>query len=138
MTEITIEKQNMDLCFVDSWIDGLEELSKNIMFSKIRTITLKEVQLYDSVAYDIFHEFVNITRLDILNSQFNSKQLANILNYINPYSLSTLDLSGSTFDYFNKSDFMRIGGLFCLSEIILPLNMDEQDQKVLRDILLGN
>lgn len=127
-SEITIEKQNLNHSFVDNWIDGIEELSKTMEFSKVRTITLKEIQLDNKVAYDIFHDFPNITRLNILNSHFGSKELNNVLTYINPYSLSILDLSGSTFDHFNINDFRRIGGLFGLMELILPSNMNESDK----------
>jgi hypothetical protein len=135
ISEITIEHQELDERFVDSWIDDIEEKSKIIVFSKIRTITIRNSQLFDTLSYDIFHDFVSITQLNILDSTFDSKSLNNLLTYINFYSLSKLDLSGSKFSFFNVNDFKRIRGLFSLMELILPSDMDEHSQKELKKVL---
>lgn len=105
-------------------------------FSDIKTIILNNVQLDTTVSYDIFDSFVNVTTLKVINSHLTSKGLNNLLTYINPYSLSKLDLTGSVFDHFNQSDLIHLGSLFALT-LIPPSNMNGEDQEYLEKLLGG-
>lgn len=131
VSDIKIEKQELNQCFVDSWIDDIEKSSKTVFFNKINTLTIENCKLNKNVSYDIFNDFVNIKQLNILNCCFDSKELNNLLTYINPYSLSILNLSGSKFEFFDEKDFEGINSLFSLSKIILPLDMDQPSQRTL-------
>lgn len=132
MEVITITKQTLDKNFVNSWIDSIESITYDV--TKIHTITLDNVKLDPIVSYDIFHDFPNVQELNILHSHLNSKELNNLLTYINPYVLSKLNLSGSTLDIVNETDFMRIKSLFSLSTLILPANMDKESQMMLEKL----
>ena len=135
MNTLTIKDKKLDQEFVDLWIDNIEHTS--FIFKNIKRITLEEVEISTVVSYDIFHDFVNVEELDILHSHITSRSLTNVLTYINPHSLSKLNLSQSTFDEFNKDDLRYIGGLFGLMELVLPPDMDVENQNALKKILQG-
>lgn len=135
VSEIKIEGQKLDQCFVDSWIDDIEKSSETVSFSKINTLTIENCKLNKIVSYDIFNEFVNIKELNVLNCRIDSKELNNLLTYINPYSLSILNLSGSNFEFFDEKDFSGINSLFSLREIVLPSNMNKTYQRTLEKLL---
>src|SRR5436853_4210582 len=104
LLEIKIENQKLDWYFLDSYTDNIENYSKIFSYKEIRTVTLKDCQLCNDVYYDIFQDFVNIKELNILNCDLDSKSLHIVLHCVNPYSLSKLDLSDSTFDFFSEED----------------------------------
>jgi hypothetical protein len=135
-TEITIEHQKLDQLFVDSWIENDESTIEEDR--KIDTITIKDSQLFDNVSYNIFKSFVNIKELNVLNSNLNSKSLHRLLRGINPYSLSRLNLSGSKFSSFSAEDLISLNGLFSLPELVLPSDIDEHSQKILKKVLNVN
>lgn len=134
VSEIKIEKRELNQNFIDAWIDDLEKSSETVSFSQIITITLKECCVGNGLSYDIFHDFFNVKELNILHCDLGSKDLSNLLSYINPHSLSRLNLSESNFSCFDEKDFTRIKSLFSLSEIVLPVNMDHSSQIVLQKI----
>jgi hypothetical protein len=132
---LEIKNQTLDLEFIYAWIDALKTMAKTIVFSRIHTLSLEAVQLSDTEAYDIFYDFMNIRELNIRNSCLTSKQLTNLLSYINPYLLSRLDLTGSTFDAFDESDLVPINSLFAIRTLIVPDDMDPKVQIVLKTVL---
>lgn len=132
--EIRTETQTLDEYFVDSWIDTIERFSEMFNFRKVSTITLVGCKFYRPIAYDIFCDFVNILELRLLFCELDSKNLTDVLTFVNPYSLSRLDLTGSTFSSFAKDDFRRITSLFSLSSLILPANMDEHYKTTLEKL----
>lgn len=135
VSELVIEYQDLNHTFVDQWIDDLDKLSMSFDFAHIHTLTLNEVTLHNNIAYDIFHDFSALQRLNILHSHFGSRGLNNILTYINPYSVTILDLSESSFDSFDIDDFSRIKGLFSLKQLILPRNINYSNQILLKRFL---
>lgn len=132
---LEIKNHNLDGTFVDTWIDSIEDMAQKFTFSKIRTLSLEHVLLDDRVAYDIFHDFPNITELRVLNSRFTSRGLNNLLTYLNPYSLGRLDLTGSLFESFDVNDFGRISGLISIGTLTLPNNMDSDIQKEFKKVI---
>lgn len=131
---LEIKDQTLDQTFVDDFDSSLiSGVIRNP--DQIHTISLEKVQLVDTVYCDICQSFVNLLELNVLNSRFNSKTLYSLLRGTNPYSLRRLDLSGSMFDSFNEEDLKWLNGLFSVSELILPENMDVQVQLILKKVL---
>jgi hypothetical protein len=133
LSEIKIEKKNINQIFIDSWID-VESSQETVPYDEIKILTIKECKLSKNVSYDIFNSFVNLKELNILKCNIDSKCLNNLLRGINPYSLSILNLSGSNFNFFDEKDFLGINSLFSLSKIIIPLNMDKSSQQTLEKL----
>lgn len=132
---LIIRNYHLDQIFVDTWIDQIEDMSKIFNFTKIRTLSLEDVMLNDRVAYDIFHDFPNVTELRVLNSRFTSRGLNNLLTYLNPYSLYCLDLSGSVFESFDIDDFERIRSIICITNLILPNDMNPKIQRQFKNAI---
>jgi hypothetical protein len=130
---LEIKDQTLDQIYVDAWTE--RECNTDCDFDKIRKLALDTVQLSDKVSYCIFTSCVNVLDLNILNSRINSKTLYRVLRGVNPYSLRRLDLSGSVFDSFDETDLTWLNGLFSISELILPDNMDPHARTVLKTIL---
>ena len=136
MNTFTISSQKLDDQFLDDHTNHIEELSKTMKFSDIKTITLNDVQLDPNVFYDIFQGFVNLKTLNIFNSHITSRTLSNVLHAVNPYALTKLDLTGSVFDEFKQSDITELNSLFGLT-LIPPANMNESDKEFLAGVLGG-
>jgi hypothetical protein len=117
---LTIKNQTLDQKFVDDYIDS------------IHTLVLDSVQLDNIVSYDIFSSLVNLKTIRIINSSLTTKQLNNLLYYVNAYSVYHLDLTSSSF---NEKDLIPIKSSFALGTLILPDGMDETDQKILKQVL---
>jgi hypothetical protein len=130
---LEIKNQSLNQEYINAFIDTI--LDRTFDSRNIHTILLDNVELDDIESYDIFMDFVNIKELKIVRSTFTSKQLTNLLNYINPYSLSNLDLSESMFVRFDETDFIPINSLFQIKTLILPDNMVPFFKKVLKGVL---
>jgi hypothetical protein len=116
MNEIKIENVHID---DDLYLDYVSSPYE------IEIVTFINVK-FDSKLYPMFMQnFNNILKLNIINSTIDSKVLVSLIRNSNPHSLYEINLTGSNIEMNYETDFKWLGGLFALSKLILPLQINE-------------
>jgi ankyrin repeat protein len=121
---------------INGMFDFVKELLDNGADANIKD-DIGNTCLHYVVSYDIFSSLVNLKTIRIINSSLTTKQLNNLLYYVNAYSVYHLDLTGSSFTSFDEKDLIPIKSLLALGTLIIPSGMDESNQKILKTVL-GN